>query len=131
MLTFHSVLDTFGALESVKAASDLYSPVSGTVTEANEALTDSPGLINSSPHEDGKEYFKGKKFSPIHGFCVFSLNSQKFLPAKYFLKYRVNYSSCREGSGSEIELCLPSVMCSNHDHKKKQFHWIMHSETCS
>eukprot|EP00112_Aurelia_sp_Birch-Aquarium-sp1_P004254 Seg148.1 transcript_id=Seg148.1/GoldUCD/mRNA.D3Y31 product="Glycine cleavage system H protein mitochondrial" protein_id=Seg148.1/GoldUCD/D3Y31 len=45
--------DSFGALESVKAASDLFSPVTGTVTEANEALTDSPGLINSSPHEDG------------------------------------------------------------------------------
>ncbi len=38
--------DDFGAVESVKAASDLISPVSGTVTEANEALVDNPGLLN-------------------------------------------------------------------------------------
>lgn len=36
----------FGAVESVKAASDLISPVSGTVVEVNEALEDNPGLIN-------------------------------------------------------------------------------------
>lgn len=38
--------EDFGAVESVKAASDLISPVSGTVTEANEALVDNPGLLN-------------------------------------------------------------------------------------
>lgn len=38
--------DDFGAVESVKAASDLKSPVSGTVVEVNEALEDEPGLIN-------------------------------------------------------------------------------------
>lgn len=38
--------EEFGALESVKASSDLYSPVSGTVTEKNEALDDSPELVN-------------------------------------------------------------------------------------
>lgn len=38
--------DEFGAVESVKAASDLYSPVSGEVVEINEALEDEPGLIN-------------------------------------------------------------------------------------
>lgn len=38
--------EEFGALESVKASSDLYSPVSGTVTEVNEALGDAPELIN-------------------------------------------------------------------------------------
>lgn len=37
----------FGSVESVKAVSDLYSPVSGTVTEINEALNDSPEKINS------------------------------------------------------------------------------------
>lgn len=36
----------FGAVESVKAASDLISPVSGTIIEVNEALADNPGLIN-------------------------------------------------------------------------------------
>lgn len=38
--------EDFGAVESVKAASDLYSPVSGTVVEVNEALEDAPELIN-------------------------------------------------------------------------------------
>ncbi|MCI1786172.1 MAG: glycine cleavage system protein GcvH [Bacteroidales bacterium] len=38
--------EDFGALESVKASSDLYSPVSGTVVENNEALADAPELIN-------------------------------------------------------------------------------------
>ncbi|MFC6646606.1 glycine cleavage system protein GcvH [Granulicella cerasi] len=38
---------TFGSVESVKAVSDLYAPVSGTVTEVNEALNDAPETINS------------------------------------------------------------------------------------
>ena len=38
--------EEFGAVESVKAASDLFSPVSGTVVEVNEALEDEPELIN-------------------------------------------------------------------------------------
>ncbi len=38
--------DEFGAVESVKAASDLYSPVSGTVIEVNEELEDAPELLN-------------------------------------------------------------------------------------
>lgn len=38
--------ETFGAVESVKAASDLISPVSGTVVEVNEALEDQPELVN-------------------------------------------------------------------------------------
>jgi glycine cleavage system H protein len=38
---------TFGSVESVKAVSDLYSPVTGTVTEVNEALNDAPDTLNS------------------------------------------------------------------------------------
>ncbi|KAM6225301.1 glycine cleavage system H protein, mitochondrial [Rhynchocyon petersi] len=45
--------EEFGALESVKAASELYSPVSGEVTEVNGALTENPGLVNKSCYEDG------------------------------------------------------------------------------
>lgn len=41
--------EDFGAIESVKAASDLYSPVSGTVIEINEALADNPRLVNEDP----------------------------------------------------------------------------------
>ena len=44
--------EDFGAVESVKAASDLISPVSGVVVEINEALNDSPELINSDPYEN-------------------------------------------------------------------------------
>lgn len=42
--------EDFGAVESVKAASDLISPVSGVVVEINDALNDSPELINSDPY---------------------------------------------------------------------------------
>ncbi len=42
---------TFGSVESVKAVSDLYSPVSGTVTAVNELLKTEPDKINSAPHE--------------------------------------------------------------------------------
>ena len=44
--------EEFGAVESVKAASDLYSPVSGTVVEVNEALDDQPELINQDAFEN-------------------------------------------------------------------------------
>ena len=40
-------------VESVKAASDVYAPISGEVTESNDALDDDPALVNSSPEEDG------------------------------------------------------------------------------
>jgi glycine cleavage system H protein len=41
---------TFGTVESVKAVSDLYAPVSGTVTAINEELATSPEMVNSEPH---------------------------------------------------------------------------------
>ena len=44
--------EEFGAVESVKAASDLFSPVSGTVVEVNEALEDQPELINEDAFEN-------------------------------------------------------------------------------
>ncbi|KXJ75313.1 hypothetical protein RP20_CCG011961 [Aedes albopictus] len=45
--------DECGALESVKAASEVYSPVSGVVTEKNSAVEETPGLVNSSCYENG------------------------------------------------------------------------------
>ncbi|TEB34951.1 hypothetical protein FA13DRAFT_1728744 [Coprinellus micaceus] len=45
--------DQIGAVESVKAASDIYAPVSGSVEEINETLSDQPGLLNKSPEEKG------------------------------------------------------------------------------
>lgn len=40
----------FGSIESVKAVSDLYSPMAGTVIEVNTALIDSPEIVNTDPH---------------------------------------------------------------------------------
>ena len=42
---------TFGSVESVKAVSDIYSPATGEVTEANELLVQSPEKLNEDPHE--------------------------------------------------------------------------------
>lgn len=45
--------DACGVVESVKAASDVCSPLGGEVTETNEALSDAPELVNSDPYGDG------------------------------------------------------------------------------
>jgi glycine cleavage system H protein len=42
--------EVFGTIESVKAVSELYSPVSGEVTDVNKTLTDRPEIVNSDPH---------------------------------------------------------------------------------
>ena len=48
-----SQLAVFGEIESVKAVSELYSPVSGEVIESNQALADKPELVNDSPYGEG------------------------------------------------------------------------------
>jgi len=45
--------DSFGVIESVKAASDLYSPVAGTVAQVNESLNAAPELVNRDPYGEG------------------------------------------------------------------------------
>jgi len=45
--------DSFGVIESIKAVSDLYAPVGGTVTATNDDLIDQPELVNASPFDDG------------------------------------------------------------------------------
>jgi len=49
-LEFHQ---SIGVIESVKAVSDVYSPVAGEVTEVNQELNDSPELVNENPHKKG------------------------------------------------------------------------------
>ena len=44
--------DSFGSVESVKAASDVYAPIGGKVTAVNDVLCDEPGLVNSSPEDE-------------------------------------------------------------------------------
>ena len=48
--------DSIGTIESVSASSDVYSPVSGTVTAVNRALDDDPGIISTSPENKGWLY---------------------------------------------------------------------------
>ena len=45
--------EKMGEIESVKAVSDLYAPISGEVVSANQAVVDTPELVNSDPHGDG------------------------------------------------------------------------------
>ncbi len=42
--------EAFGAIESVKAASDLYAPISGKIAEANAAVVETPEIVNQDPH---------------------------------------------------------------------------------
>lgn len=45
--------EEFASVESVKAASDIFAPMSGSIVEVNQDLEDSPGLINQSPYDKG------------------------------------------------------------------------------
>ena len=56
-----------GSIESVKAASDIFSPVSGTVTEVNGELEDAPETVNGDPYGAGW-LFKVKLSAPVEGF---------------------------------------------------------------
>ena len=58
-------------VESVKTASDIYSPVSGEVTEANKAVVDDPALVNSEPYASGW-FFKIKLSSPAEVSALLS-----------------------------------------------------------
>lgn len=53
LFTLYYVVDECGALESVKAASELYCPLSGRVIEKNAAVEETPALINKSCYEKG------------------------------------------------------------------------------
>ncbi len=70
--------DEAAVVESVKAASEVYSPFTGEVVEVNEALEGSPELVNSSPYEDGW-FFKLKvsdeNLENIHSF----MNADSYL----------------------------------------------------
>lgn len=55
--------DDVAVVESVKAASELYAPISGEITETNDALADDPSLVNTSPTDEGW-FFKIKLSNP-------------------------------------------------------------------
>ncbi len=56
--------DAGAVVESVKAASDVYIPLSGTIVKTNEALAESPGLVNTDPYGEGW-LFRIKPDSPV------------------------------------------------------------------
>lgn len=63
--------DVFSVVESVKAASDIYSPVTGSVSEVNEELEDSPELVNESAEEKGWICkFSGVSESDLSGYMT-------------------------------------------------------------
>lgn len=59
--------DSFGVVESIKSVSDLYSPITGTVTESNAELADSPDQCNSAPYESWMIKIKADNPSEIEG----------------------------------------------------------------
>jgi glycine cleavage system H protein len=63
-------------VESVKAASDVYAPVSGTVTEGNPALADDPALVNSDPEGEGW-FFKLTLADPSELDCLMDADAYK------------------------------------------------------
>jgi len=66
--------ETFGVVESVKAASDLYMPVAGTVIAVNSALDSTPETLNSAPYGDGW-LLKLKVSSPPEAAALLDANS--------------------------------------------------------
>jgi glycine cleavage system H protein len=69
----------FGSVESVKAASELYSPVTGEVIEINEELENSPGLVNSDPYTSG--WLLKVKFSALSSDLLSSADYKKLIEA--------------------------------------------------
>lgn len=59
--------DSLGTIESVKAAEDLYSPISGEVTEINASLSQDPGQVNSGPFEAWMVKMKGFSSADLSG----------------------------------------------------------------
>ena len=63
-------------VESVKTASDIYSPLSGEITEVNQAVVDDPALVNSEPYEDGW-FFRIKLSNPAELKALLSPDQYK------------------------------------------------------
>lgn len=61
MLVLLFPLEQIGAVESVKAASDIYSPVTGQIKSVNDKLGDEPGLLNKSPEDKGEWHGRAHK----------------------------------------------------------------------
>eukprot|EP00088_Acartia_fossae_P047961 TRINITY_DN52150_c0_g1_i1.p1 TRINITY_DN52150_c0_g1~~TRINITY_DN52150_c0_g1_i1.p1 ORF type:complete len:166 (-),score=11.83 TRINITY_DN52150_c0_g1_i1:43-540(-) len=71
-----------GALESVKAASEIYSPLPGTVTEKNDRVEEKPALINTSPEQDGWLFRITVEDSSMFDKLMNKASYQKFLESQ-------------------------------------------------
>lgn len=87
--------DEVGALESVKAASELYSPVSGKVTEKNTAVEDTPALINKSCYDKGNQIvFKNRPIlESINSAFALSLMTEHGKNVRIFFSILPMYTS--------------------------------------
>lgn len=74
--------DSFGSVESVKAASDVYAPLSGCITAVNHVLCDEPGLVNSSPEEEG--WFVKMQIDNANGDDEKNIELKKLLNAEQY-----------------------------------------------
>ena len=68
--------DACAVVESVKTASDIYSPVSGQVTEVNKAVTDNPAVVNSDPYGNGW-FYKIKLSNPAEAAALMTPEQYK------------------------------------------------------
>ncbi len=88
--------DTIANVESVKSVSPIYAPLSGTVVEVNETLSDEPHLINESPYEDG-------------WIAVLELSDpmevEDLMPAEDYAQLLVEI--VKEEKGEEVKLEMP------------------------
>ena len=84
--------DIFGTIESVKAASELYLPVSGTVVEINEKVVEQPELINNDCFGEGW-LVKIKDFKDSSNFIINKLHQNYFEIFPYYLLINLIYTS--------------------------------------
>ena len=83
--------DEAAVVESVKAASEVYTPLSGEVIEVNEALEENPELVNTSPYEDG--WFFKLRVSDENLGSIDSLPETVFINKK-IIRFIFRYSFC-------------------------------------
>jgi hypothetical protein len=84
-----NILDSIGAVESVKAASDIYAPVSGIIESINETLADSPSLLNKKPQSDGTSILPSP---PLHRFTQILFSLSLYLTSFSFISICLSWN---------------------------------------
>lgn len=109
-----SCVEDFGAVESVKAASEVYAPVSGTVVGVNSELVDSPELINRSSEDEGLFFIKLTSVN-VSVLPLFALNTSRLFPKAGWSSLRCqmlpNWTSiCPRNSTKSISRMLINLL---------------------